>query len=388
MSQDVVIPEKFRNAPVAAALAHLSPEQESLTEGIGSSYPVISYAGKRWSLRYKGQKRVITYPSLPGQRLPTDGQPSNYIDVVILRKARTKSKSYYPRNAAGVSFNPDDVDSHKPPLCWSMDSITPDADVAEKQSDTCALCPQNEWKVQPHGQKGRACQDRMRLAVIIMPSMVTPLFGGPILEPMFLPIPPASLQALSAYGDEIEKAGKHFTHVITRIEFLDKTWPQFKYLVADMVSDAQAPAIIKLREDPMAYRITGENLQPFRGNTTVSGQQMQLINPSPPAVGRPLEDAQALERAARIAAIRSSEAQSPPRANPAQGGSPAALAEIEELKAKLAAAQVAAQQPSAAQPPQVLELKANAPQEPAGAPVESTADMDALIASLMPKKPS
>lgn len=361
MSQDVVIPDKFRNAPIPAALAHLSPQNESLTEGIGSSYPVISFAGKRWSLRYKGQKRLITYPSVPGQRLPTDGQPSNYIDVIILRKAPNKSKSYYPRNESGASFNPDDVDSHKRPVCASMDGIVPDEGVEKKQSDTCALCPQNEWKMQPHGKMGRACQDRMRLAVIILPSMITPLFGAPIIEPMFLPIPPASLQGLSALGDEMEKNGKHFSHYITRIEFLDKSWPQFRYLVADMVTDAQAPTVNKLREDPMAYRITGESGGPTQ--PPAQGQMRQVNSQAPPVTGAPVMTPQEAERAARIAAIRGQGADT-----------------VQEQKAP--------QEAPRGFEPQMLELQANPPAEPESSVSEvetSTPEIDDLIASMMPQ---
>src|SRR5271154_4559389 len=123
MSQDVMIPDEFKNAAVLPAFAHLNPEEESLTEGIGSSYAVVSYRGKNWTFRYKGATHLIAYPSNPANPQPTDGQPSNYIDVVILRKAKVKSKSYYPKTVGGAGFNPDDIDAHKKPICASIDGV-------------------------------------------------------------------------------------------------------------------------------------------------------------------------------------------------------------------------------------------------------------------------
>jgi hypothetical protein len=424
MSQDVMIPDEFKNAPVLEEFASLNPQDESLTEGIGSSYAVISYRGKNWTFRYKGTTHLITYPTVPGNPLPTDGQPSNYIDVVILRKARTKSKSFYPKTAGGAGFNPDDIDSHKKPVCSSIDGIRPDPGVEQKQSDTCALCPQNEWKMQAStGREGRACQDRMRLAVIIMPGMVTPLLGAPLLEPMFLPIPPASLQGLSALGDEMEKNGKHFATYVTRILFkADKSWPEFKYQVAKMLTKAEAAIIMKLRADPMSSRIIGESGNP--SNPALAGPgAMKMIAPAgappaaPPASTPPSKPAapaetavaaaQEAERKARIAAVRQAEAP-PPKvevAAPAATNA-AAQAQIEELQAKLAALQVQANTPAPPPPaaPPLLELTAEtvstgvvgrAPDPDQGtglggvdpAAEESTPDLDAIIAQMMPQKP-
>ena len=405
MSQDVMIPDEFKNAPIVEAFAHLNPQEESLTEGIGSSYAVIGYRGKNWTFRYKGTTHLITYPRDPAKPLPTDGQPSNYIDVVILRKARAKSKSYYPKTEGGAGFNPDDLDAHRKPVCSSIDGIVPDPGVEKKQSDTCALCPQNEWKMQAAtGREGRACQDRMRLAVIIMPGMTTPILGAPLLEPMFLPIPPASLQGLSLLGDEMEKNGKHFATYVTRISFKpDKSWPEFKYQVAKMLGPQEAGIVLKLRADPMSSQIIGEGGNPStpalagQGNMKVieAPKQSQSIVQAPPipqqaapnrTESSALAEAQAAERAARIAAVRAAEA--PPVkvevAAPAATNA-AAQAQIEELQAKLAALTAQAAQPVA---PPMLELTAEpapAPAEAPGPAVDSTPDLDAIIAGMMPK---
>jgi hypothetical protein len=378
-TQDVEIPEEFKNAPVPAAFAHLNPEEESLTEGIGSSYAVISYRGKNWTFRYKGSTYTILNPL---------GEPSSYIDVVILRKAKNKSKSYYPKGEGG--FNPDDIDAHKRPTCSSLDGVVPDEGVKVKQSDTCALCEHNQWKPQPNGKPGRACQDRMRLAVFIMPSMITPLLGAPLLEPMFLPIPPASMLGLSQLGDVMEKSGKHFSTYITRIQFKpEKSWPEFKYKVAGVLTDKDAPAVISLRDDPQAARIIGDRReQP--GTIEIFPPQAPVVElfPTQPAASA-VEARQAAERAARIAAVRSG---APPPSEvpkliheaPVVSVDPAG--QIAALQAQLAALQ----NPTAPLPalhPTEVALPATAAPPLGTEPVESSPDMDDLIASMMPQKP-
>lgn len=432
MSNDVMIPDEFKNAPVLEEFAHLNPQEESLTEGIGSSYAVVGYRGKNWTFRYKGATHTIFFPQTAQQvadQIPA--APSNYIDVVILRKARQKSKSYYPKAEGGASFSPDDIDAHKKPVCSSINGIVPDAGVEKKQSETCALCPHNVWGPQPSGRDGRACQDRMRLAVIIMPGMITPILGAPLLEPMFLPVPPASLQGLSLLGDEMEKNGKHFSTYVTRIIFkADKTWPEFQYKVAKMLTKAESGIVLKLRADPMSMRIIGESLGP--GQALSGPETMKVISPPPGQANAPLEalkrehaaalkrehaaapnqtevSARALvqeaERRARIAAVRAAEPP-PPKPAPAapdpapvvvyppaapstmvqdQSVAVAALARVAELQAQIAALK-------AANPPvETTGVPGTAPDLDVGlggidaAAEEDTPDLDDIIRKMMPK---
>ena len=70
--------EVFKNSKPAQAFT--GEPVESLAEGIGSSYGVISYKGKVWSLRYRGERYTFTRPD--------DGTPVGHIDVIILAKAK------------------------------------------------------------------------------------------------------------------------------------------------------------------------------------------------------------------------------------------------------------------------------------------------------------
>jgi hypothetical protein len=261
----------------SAKFANLDPT-ESLAEGIGSSYPVIGYKGKIFSIRWRGEKKVIIRPD--------DGTPVSYIDVVILRQARAKSKSYYKSG-----FEQEGSDG-KRPTCASLDGIKPDPDVMEKQADVCGLCPMNEWKTDTNGKKTRECSDYKRLAVLILPNQTVSLYGQPLMEPAFLRIPPASLNALSIFGENMAQQGWPYPSFITRIMFdPTKAHPEFTFKFLQGLSDVEADTVLAMREELTARRITGEDdiarraLSPPAPQQAVSPPQAQtpVQTPAQPA---------------------------------------------------------------------------------------------------------
>ena len=252
--------------------------QESLADGIGASYPVIHYKGKVWSLTHRGENKPFVRPD--------DGTPSSYIDVIILRQAKVKSKSYYPK------WDPNNAGGERP-ICASLDGITPDDDVQQKQSEACAICPRNVWKTTPEGKKTRECTDYKRLAVLLLPAQTARMFGQPLVEPAFLRIPPASLNDLGVFGDRMNAMGWHFSSYITRISF-DPTseYPKFNFEAVKGLTDAEAPVVLPLREDPNALRITGEDKVaaiPGAARVAAPVQQAQLQAPAPQAAPPPVE---------------------------------------------------------------------------------------------------
>jgi len=237
-------PEWMKTSRPAAALA--AAPRDSLADGIGQSYGIIGYKGSKWSLRYQGQTKMFTRPD--------DGTPISYIDAVILKAASHKSKSYYPNYEEGSS---------KPPLCASLDGVLPDAGVSQKQADTCALCPRNEFKTFPNGRKGRECRDYKRLAVLLMPDQTKRFFEQPLLEPVFLRVPADSLQALASYGTQVEQFGYPYNAIVTRIKFDPKTpHPKFIFEPIAKVKDEEAPHILTLSTGDLAQRIVGQADEP------------------------------------------------------------------------------------------------------------------------------
>lgn len=246
MGNEVVNLEGFKGQkPAQAFVQALNSTQDSLADGIGSSYGVIGYKGKVWSLRLRGERHTFVRPD--------DGTPASYIDVIILRQAHHKSKSYYEK------YDPNASEGTRP-ICSSLDGVVPDEDVAIKQAEACAICPRNAWKVNAEGRKGRECTDYKRLAVLVVPSLTRVLLGTPLLEPVFLRIPPASLNDLAIVGETMDKQGWHYSSYVMRISFdPDQPHPKMVFRPLQALTGDEAPVVLPMREDAMALRITGED---------------------------------------------------------------------------------------------------------------------------------
>lgn len=276
MAQDLMNTQAFRGGP-AAIFKNANIPHESLADGIGQSYPVVGYRGKVWSLRYRGEKKNIIRPD--------DGTPSSYLDVVILRAALHKSKSFYP------AFDPNS--DGEQPDCSSVDGLVPDRNVKKKQAEACALCPRNDWKTQPNGRKGRECADYKRVAVMLMPQATALLFGEPLMEPAFLRIPPASLQSLALMGEHMDSQGYEYCSYLTRITFdANEAHPKMVFKAMRPLDDAEGKVVLGLRDEPACKKIVdGETSHAVTGPVTVLSQlaaanalyhgAQTLHNPSP-----------------------------------------------------------------------------------------------------------
>jgi hypothetical protein len=241
---------------------------ENLSEGIGASYAVIGYKGKNWSIRLRGENHILFRPD--------DGTPVSYLDVVILRAAKVKAKSYYP---GGFEEN---ASAGKRPDCASLDGVRPDLDVINKQSELCALCPRNEFRTNVNGRKGKECTDYKRLAVLVLPSQTTPLFGQPLMEPAFLRVPAASLQALATFGDNMASQGWPYYSFVTRVQFdSQKSHPEFVFKPVARLTDEEAKMVLTMREEPLAKRITGED--EIERKVNVQTQGAALVSQMTPA---------------------------------------------------------------------------------------------------------
>lgn len=273
MGQELAIPQAFQGKGMSQAFTQggLNAQDDTLAEGIGQSYGVIGYKGKVWSGRYRGEKKSFIRPD--------DGTPASYLDVIVLGQAKSKSKSYYK------AFDVNSSEGERP-LCASIDGILPDADATVKQCDTCALCPRNAWKLQPNGRKGRECTDYKRLAVLVLPSQTKPVFGQPIMEPMFLRVPPDSLNSLAIMGETMSNQGFHYSSYITRITFdQQKAHPCMVFRPLQPLTDAEAPVILELTKDPLVGRITlGDSAGSIReaGTTAVAQALPPQQTPLPP----------------------------------------------------------------------------------------------------------
>lgn len=274
MSTALALPDAFKTGPSQKFQAVAA--RAALSDGIGSSYGLIGYKGKTWSLRYRGETYNFTRP---------DGTPTGYIDVVLLRTAANKSKSYYE---GGYD---QEGSAGKAPTCSSLDGVTPDQGVTTKQSEACAVCPKNEWKKDAKGRNSRECSDYKRVAVLLMPYMTTPLLGAALMEPIFLRVPAASLNDLATFGDTMAAQGFDFSAFITRITFdPDMAHPKFVFKPVAPLTDDEADVILPFITDQQALRITGEDLiAKGAPRLAAPAPQAQLAAPAPaqPALSQP-----------------------------------------------------------------------------------------------------
>lgn len=377
MGQDLVLPDWAKAKP-ASAFAVLNPQDDSLSEGIGQSYPVIGYKGKQWSFRHRGERKNFIRPD--------DGTPASYLDVIILGQAKQKSKSYY------TAFDPN-VDGGRP-ICSSIDGVTPDPDVTTKQADACALCPKNEWKTGTNGKKGRECADYKRLAVLVLPTQTKPLFGEAVLEPAFLRVPAASLNSLAIMGDTMAAQGFHYASYITRITFdPNEAHPKMQFRPLQGLTDGEAPMILQMRQDMTVDRIVNggfadsvRTIPPQEGTTLLppasqpTGLQPQTLNLQANAPSTAAQNNPAGQNGQATGNVSTGLASVPP-ATPSGVTAPAATSGLEGLAVPSGLMSTGLATPAAAPPATPQQTVGDT-----GAPEASDDDLDAKIAGMLGKK--
>jgi hypothetical protein len=208
--------------------------------GGGGGFPVISIKGKVFTINRAGEKTLVTKPG-------TDDEPAASVEVVILDvgpKGGLYAKTFY---AEGYVEG-----GNAKPTCYSNDGIRPAADSLEKQSNTCALCPQNAVGsgASQQNPKARACRASKMLAVAP---------AGQINDPMMVRVPGASVIKLSEYGDFLAKRGVKAAGVVTRIGFdYSVAYPALTFKALGYTTPEMAAAVIEQRNSAIVKNIIGE----------------------------------------------------------------------------------------------------------------------------------
>jgi hypothetical protein len=108
-------------------------------------------------VKSQGRRRF----TFPDGKLYFDGEEveNNNIDLIVI-------DCIYENQFYKGRYDPDDNTS---PVCYAhsrnKDDLVPSDNSAEKQSDVCATCPNNEWESADTG-RGKACKNVMQLACI------------------------------------------------------------------------------------------------------------------------------------------------------------------------------------------------------------------------------
>ena len=100
-----------------------------------------------------------------------------------------------------------------------------------------------------------------------MPNVTARMFGEPMLEPVFLRVPPASLNALALLDQKMgaKGLGYHYSAYLTRISFVQVdgkgqplSYPQMQFYAVRPLTKEELLPVLDLRKDPQCQRITGE----------------------------------------------------------------------------------------------------------------------------------
>lgn len=131
------------NVPAFARNNELSDTAKALTGGSVSNVKRISIKGGVFRL-LAGGKEIAAIDE-------------RHLNVIVVKAAPKVSRIFY-----ASSYDADNITG---PDCWSNDGERPDAGAANKQSETCMSCPNNQAG---SGQgNSRACRYQQRLAVVL-----------------------------------------------------------------------------------------------------------------------------------------------------------------------------------------------------------------------------
>jgi len=274
MANELTLPAGF--GPLPAAFAGDTGSNDDLGAGVASSYAVVGYRGKVWSIKYQGDEKQL-------MREDGDG-PRNSIEVILVKSSPAISKIFY---RAGYVEG-----SNAAPDCWSANGQVPDGSVLNKVSPTCATCPMNAWgsRVTEAGKQNKACADSRRVAVVPLNDIHNELFGGP----MLLRIPAASLKDLKAYGTLLDSHGFKYYAAATRVSFDPaEAFPKMVFTALRSLTNEEASLIKELREDPRTRTVLNEDLAAAQAAATAAATVASSPFGQPVGGAAPADDGQA-----------------------------------------------------------------------------------------------
>lgn len=259
---NITIPSKFGAVSTVFANANINND---LAAGVVSGFGIISYRGKVWRTKYRGEERDL-------MREDGDG-PRASIEVVILKAAGHLSKIFYESGyVEGSTAQPD---------CWSSNGVTPDAAAPKKQSSACANCPKDAFgsRITPAGKQGKACSDSKRLAIVPLEDLDNEMFGGP----MLLRVPAASLGDVASFAQKMQALGYPYNSIGVRISFDTKeAYPKFVFTAIRPLTDAEAQKVLAYQNDPRLARILNESSD-YQAPAAEAAPSLEQVFEQPPA---------------------------------------------------------------------------------------------------------
>ena len=106
-----------------------------------------------------------------------------------------------------------------------QDSLTPAKDLETKIADSCDACPMGEWGSAANGRGGKACSNKVRLAIVTADAGA----DAPIYT---IDLTPTALKSFSDFMDTANKQGLLACNLVTEITFVESaTYPTLRLKV-------------------------------------------------------------------------------------------------------------------------------------------------------------
>lgn len=230
----------LQNAEARKALAEINSDVIT-----GQAFPSLSIKGKVFTLVRGDERKVVTRPGEPDAAAAS-------VNVAVVR-ANSRSRVYFSKQYVEGEQGPE-----ARPDCASADGVVPQPGVANKQSDTCALCPHAVWgtRVLNGEAKGTACTVNTRMAVFD-PESPTYLPDGRI-ETFLLRAPAASRAGFAQVVQAATARGIPYNAMVIKLSFeMEAATPKLIFKPIGFLTDEMYAKVEKLYNDDLIKDMMG-----------------------------------------------------------------------------------------------------------------------------------
>lgn len=167
----------------------------------------------------------------------------SYLDAVIFALANSVQRYYYD--------GPYDEHSKEPPTCFSHDGKTPSPESPKRQSETCALCPQN---VKGSGRMAgtKACAYKKRVIMLPPSDLEGMAYAHDVSGQSMFGEQLESLNKFSfkGYYEKLAAHGVDIAAIVTRLSFDDKaSVPKLHFSPVRTLTEAEYKQVQARMED-------------------------------------------------------------------------------------------------------------------------------------------
>ena len=237
-----------------------------------------------------------------------DQSDLRHMDVVVVNVSPAVHRTFY---AAGY----DAKVKAAPPVCWSSDSVMPDASVPEAQARSCAECPQNVKGSGPNGT--RACRYSRRIAVVRADDLDGDVYQITLPSQSIFGSGTPDKRPLHEYAEYVKAQGYGLLSVITRMAFdTNSATPRLGFKAVGILDDDQYAICHTKSLSEDAKRAVNLVVSTNREDGEESGkdvfQQAPISRPAPAVQAKPapapvVEEAEFIEEPVKRAAPKKAE---------------------------------------------------------------------------------